>query len=193
MKHALRGLVLSIFRPRSLIRHPGAYAHVTGYGWIYIVLRWLYYSIVFLFRDYHGRWRPFAPTPFGLDLDTYARLQRILALPFGFALMLIMSLCLTAYLRARSRRVSSRYVLNILGATFFLPFVLVQPIDQLIIALWGWALVPVSIVHTAILFWESLAATLVISGQHPLSRLDKIVSVILLMGVWILITGILWR
>jgi hypothetical protein len=64
-------------------------------------------------------------------------------------LMLTLCLSLAAYLRLIQKTVPLITVLNLLGPTFFLPFVVVQPVDQVIIAAWGWALVPASIAHTS--------------------------------------------
>jgi len=54
--------------------------------------------------------------------------------------MLLLSLALGAYLRFIKKRVSVFILLNILGTTFFLPFVLVQPIDLVMIAFISWKL-----------------------------------------------------
>jgi len=119
---------------------------------------------------------PFVSPPFGLDMNSYATLQRTLALPFGLVLMLTLSLSLVAYLCSIKKSVPVIAVLNILGATFFLPFVLVQPVDQVIIAIWGWSLVPVSIVHTSELLWESRATLEIISSMKTLQASQKVVE-----------------
>lgn len=186
-------LVRSVFRPRSLRENERGDHLLLRRGWLLIVLRWSYYSLLFCFRAYHGRWMPFSPPPFGLDIDTYAALQRVLALPFGLLLMGALALALWGYLRRVGREIPFAPVLNILGVTFFLPFVIVQPIDQGILLLWGWELVPVSVAHTAILIWESWAAVTVLSLYYPLARSEKIIGGILLTIGWILLTGPVWR
>ena len=189
----LTAIYQSVFRPSSLVENQRAYDFVRRYGWILIVVRWLYYSILFQFRDYHGRWSPFWPPPFGLDTDTYAKLQRSLSLPFGVVFMLVLSISLAAYLRVIQKTTSVVTVLNILGVTFFLPFVLAQPVDQVIIALIGWKLVLVTVIHTALLFWESWAATEIISSTNELRVSQKVTGTVILSVVWILIAGSLWR
>jgi hypothetical protein len=189
----LTAIVQSVFRPASFVQNPKGQALIHRHGWLLIVVRWLYYSILFLFRDYHGRWAPFVPTPFGLDMDTYASLQRALALPFGLVLMLALGLSLAAYLRFIKKSVPVVTVLNILGPTFFLPFVIVQPIDQVIIVLWGWHIVPVSIAHTAVLVWESWATMEIISSMTALRGSQKVAGIAVLSAAWMLVTAPVWR
>ena len=189
----LTAIVQSVFRPGAFVQNPEGRVLIHKDGWLLIVVRWLYYAILFLFRDYHSRWTPFVPTPFGLDMDTYATLQRALALPFGLVLMLALSLSLAAYLRRIKLDVPVVTVLNILGPTFFLPFVIVQPIDQVIIALWGWHIVPVSIVHTIALVWESWATMEIVSSMKGLKISQKTVGIAVLSAIWMLVTGPLWR
>ena len=189
----LTAIVQSVFRPSAFVQNRKGQALIYKYGWLLIVVRWLYYSILFLFRDYHGRWAPFVPAPFGLDMDTYAALQRALALPFGLALMLTLSLSLATYLRIIKKSVPVVTVLNILGPTFFLPFVAVQPVDQVIIAVWGWALVPVSIAHTAVLLWESWATMEIVSSMTALKGSQKVVGIAVLSAAWMLVTAPVWR
>jgi hypothetical protein len=128
--YILKALYLSVFKPRALVDNRKAYDFVLHSGWALIVLRWLYYSILFQFRDYHGRWAPFVPPPFGLDRDPYTALHRTLALPFGLVLMLTLSLSLAASLRISKNSIPLIAMLNILGATFVLPFVVAQPMDR---------------------------------------------------------------
>ena len=134
----LKAIYLSVFKPCSLVYNHREYSWVMRFGWILIIARWLYYSIIFQFRDYYGRWAPFVSPPF--DIETLAFIQRALSLPFGIVLMLLLSLALGAYLRIIKKRVSVFILLNILGTTFFLPFILVQPIDLVMIAFVGWKL-----------------------------------------------------
>jgi hypothetical protein len=104
-----------------------------------------------------------------------------------------LSLALTAYLRLVQKSMPVVTVLNISGPTFFLPFVVVQPVDQMIIAVWGWALVPVSIIHTAVLLWESWATLEIISSLKALQASQKVVGIVVLAAVWMLVTGPVWR
>jgi len=127
----IQAICQSVFAPAKLARNAAAYAFTTRYGWTLIIVRWLYYSIVFQFRDYHGRWPPFSPPPFGLSIDTYARLQRSLSLPFGVALMLLLTAALVVYLRRLRRGTAFIPTLNTLGTTFFLPFLLSNPSTSL--------------------------------------------------------------
>ena len=189
----VKAIIQSVFGPRHLIENKDGLKFISQFGWIFILVRWFYYSILFQFRDYHGRWTPFAPPPFNLDLDTYANLQRALSLPFGIMLMLLVGLALHAYLTFRGKKISLFLLLNILGVAFFLPFVLVQPVDQLIIATIGWKLVPVTILHTAILLWESWATVEIITNILELKASEKLVGILVLSATWIVITGIMWR
>lgn len=144
-------------------------------------------------KDYHGIWAPFAPLPFGLGIDAYAVLQSAFSLPFGLFVMGSLALALVASLRLLGKRVRLAAIFSILGATFFLPFVLVQPVDQLILALVGWQLVPVTVVHTAILFWESWTGMEVISATASLRPAQRLGGMAVLAATWIAITGVLWR
>ena len=192
-KPILRAIYQSVFAPAKLVRDKAAYAFATQRGWTLIVARWAYCSIIFQFRDYHGRWKPFQPPPFGLTIDAYASFERGLALPFGVALMLILTAGMVVYLRHLRKPAFFAPVLNTLGVAFFLPFVLVQPCDQLIMALAGWRLLPVAALHTATLAWESLAATGILSEIHGLSRMERVQGSVLLIGLWIAIAGPAWR
>jgi len=189
----MKAICQSVFAPRSLPANEAGYALVTRYGWLLIVVRWTYYSVLFQFRDYGGKWAMFVPPPFRVDVDTYARLQRSLSLPFGIVLMLLLALALVGYLRLLGKHASFATTLNILGTTFFLPFVLAQPLDQAIMALVGWRLVPVTLLHTAILAWESWAAVEVLSASHDLRLAERLGGIAVLGGVWIGIAGSLWR
>ena len=193
MSSAFRAIVRSAFRPSTLPGDQKAFAFVVRYGWILVPIRWGYYALIFAFRDYEGKWVPFVPPPFGLDVATYGKLQSALALPFGVFLMVVMAGVLAMYLRLRGKRIEVRKVVNILGAAFFLPFVIVQPMDQIIVHTIGWKLVPVSLVHTLVLFWESLAATLTITAINQLKTIEKVTSVLILMATWMLVTAPVWR
>jgi hypothetical protein len=189
----VKAIIQSVFKPHHLSQNKEGLKFITHLGWIFIVARWFYYSILFQFRDYHGAWTPFAPPPFHLDLDSYANLQRAFSLPFGIILMLLMAFALRSYLAFRDKKASPFVLLNILGVAFFLPFVFVQPIDQLIIATIGWKLLPITILHTAILLWESWAAVEIIATIMELKVFEKLVGIFVLSATWIVITGILWR
>ena len=189
----LRAIYRSTFAPQEVVGDPTTLTFVLRYGWVLIVVRWAYYSLLFQFRDYHGRWTPFVAPPFGLSLDSYASLQRSLSLPFGLVLMAALALVLVAYLRLIGRPLRFLDAYNVLGVAFFLPFVLVQPVDQIVIALVGWQLVPVTVIHTAVLFWESWAAMRIISGLAGLTRAHEFTGGLLVCAVWIAITGVVWR
>lgn len=189
----LRAVWKSVFAPADLVRDNGAFAFATRYGWTLIVARWGYYSIIFQFRDYHGRWKPFWAPPFGLTVDLYASLQRCLSLPFGLALMLVLAGCTVAYLRHLGKAIGILPVLNVLGVAYFLPFVLLQPLDQFVIALMGWRLLPIAALHTAALVWESSAAAWILSEMQDLTRTERLQVGVLLAGLWIAIAGTVWR
>ena len=182
-----------VFIPSRFARNSAAFSVVIRYGWTLIVVRWLYYSIVFQFRDYNGGWTPFVRPPFGLSIDTYARLQRWFALPFGVLLMLILATCLVLYLRSMGKQIGVRFTLNVLGATFFLPFVLLQPCDRMMIALAGWRILPVIALHTAVLVWESWAAIEILSATSRLTRVQRLGGIALLCVTWIGIVSPVWR
>lgn len=189
----LKAISQAVFKPRLLLGNQRGFNYLMQYGWVLIIVRWLYYTVLFQFRDYQVRWAPFVHTPFDIEIGTYAALQKTLSLPFGIVLMLILSLSLVAYLQAINKKVSFCTVLNILGTTFFLPFVLVQPIDQMIIALIGWKLAPVVVVHTAVLIWESWASLEVISIDMELKNHEKLIGITILSVIWILVNGPFWR
>lgn len=194
MRHALQSIYQSVFFPESFAENSRALLCVLRFGWIFILTRWLYYSILFIFfRDYHGAWRPFAGLPFGVDLRTYAALQRELAVPFGVFVMAVMSVALRWFLGLVGKRVSHATIFNILGVTFFLPFILLQPIDLFLIRTGRWQMPIVAPIHTAALIWESVAAVRVLSVLTPMKRWQEAVAAVLLIGVWILLCGLFWR
>jgi hypothetical protein len=63
----------------------------------------------------------------------------------------------------------------------------------LIIAVWGWALAPVSIAHTVVLVWESWATMEIISSMNPLQASQKVVGSVVLSAVWMLVTVPVWQ
>ncbi len=188
----VRGLYQSVVTPRRFLESPKGY-QIVQYGWLFIIVRWLCYSIIFWFRDYHGFWKPFAPLPFGLNVGTYAFLQRYLSVVFGVVLMVAISMTLSGYLRLIKKGMPLVEILNILGVTFFLPWVVVQVIDAVILCTVGWVSIVVIPVHTAVLVWESWAATEIIAGLCDLKSSEKVLSITVIVAVWILICGVLWR
>ena len=183
----------SVYNPVSFLENPKGKLIVNKYGWIFIVTRWLCCSIIFYFRDYHGNWKPFISPPFGIDLDTYAFLQIHFSLLFGMFLMGAITLFLSWYLHSIEKEPSSFKIFNILGVTFFLPFIIVQSIDMVVISTIGWRGFIVTPIHTLILLWESIVATDILSYIYDLSKVEKVYSIILIIVVWLVISGILWR
>ncbi len=98
----LRALYQSVVTPRSFLENPERY-RVIQYGWLFIVVRWLANSLIFSFRDYYGFWKPFAPPPFGLHVETYAFVQKYFSVAFGVGLMVAMSVGLSRYLQMIKR------------------------------------------------------------------------------------------
>jgi len=166
---------------------------VARFGWVLILLRWGYYSVRFQFRDYEGRWAPFAAPPFGLGVTEYAHLQRTLAVPFGGLMMLALAAVAVLFVRCLGRRAGFVAMFNVLGATFFLPFVPLQPCDQVLIAAGGWRVAPVVVLHTAVLVWESWATMAIVAVQHRLRGWQEGVGIVLLCGTWIGIAAAAWR
>ena len=193
MYASARTVFRAAFAPRRLRDDEAGFRVVTRYGWVLIVVRWTYYSIVFQLRDYHGQWAPFIPPPFGMSVDAYAGLQRTLALPFGIGLMILLAASLVMCLRFTGATARLPVTFNVLGAAFFLPFVLVQPVDQVLIALDAWRLVPVTVIHTTVLVWESWAALAVLSTCYPMNRAGRLGGMVVACGVWILVAGTFWR
>lgn len=188
----LKALYQSVVRPHTFLENPKGLTLVP-YGWVFIVVRWVGYSVIFLFRDYQGVWKPFAPLPFGLDVDTYAFLQQHFSVVFGIFLMVAISVALSAYLRLIKKGLPTTEILNILGVTFFLPWVLVQIVDFVVLYTVGWVDFVVIPVHTVVLVWESVSATEIISGIKTLKLSEKVMSVTVILVVWIVICGMLWR
>lgn len=188
----LRALYQAVVTPRRILESPERY-WIMQYGWLFIIVRWLSNSLISLFRDYHGAWKPLVPPPFGLNVDTYALFQRYFSVVFGIGLMIAISIGLSGCLRAIKKDVPLKQIVNILGVTFFLPWVIVVIIDFLIVGTVGWSSVVVIPVHTSVLAWESIAATEVISGMCDLKCSEKVISVSVIMVVWILICALLWR
>ena len=193
MYEYVRAISQSVCTPDLFLKNPKGKLIVDKYGWIFIIIRWLYYSAIFYFRDYYGDWKPFIPPPFGIDLNTYAFLQTRFSLLFGIFVMGSITLVLFSYLRLIKKNITTFKILNILGITFFLPFVIVQPIDVFVRFTIGWTGFIIIPIHTFILLWESAAATNIISGIYRLKISERAVSTTLIMIVWLVICGILWR
>lgn len=190
----LLAICQAVVRPRAFCQNPAGRLLADRYGWLLIAARWLYYSAVFtLFRDYHGAWAPFVAAPFGLDLDTYATLQQSLSVVFGFGLMGAIAGALVAYLRGSGKAVSVFQVFNILGVTFFLPFVILQIFDAVVLVTSGWAMALIIPLHTAALLWEAGATVQILGHLHGLRMPDKAVGAALTTGIWIAIAAPLWR
>lgn len=110
--------------------------------------------------------RPFPR--FRLTIQTYARLQRWLPLPVCAMLMLLVTIE-SCCMSGPGKRVVLGMTLNVPGAMFFLPSVLLQACDHAMIAQIGWRLVPV-ILLTAVLVWETWVAAEILSRATRLSR-----------------------
>lgn len=188
-----KAIYQAVFDAGSFLKNPKSSLIINKYGWLFIVFRWLSYSLIFSFRDYYGRWKPFVSPPFGLALGDYASLQINFSLLIGVIAMGSIAFSLFSYLRLIKKEVSVFKIFNILGITFFLPWLILQPIDFLMISTIGWKILPVVVIHTIFLFWESLAATEILSSMKKLKPSEKAVCISLAMLVWILILSIIWR
>ena len=189
----LKALYQSVFAPTSFIKNPKGLLIVNRYGWIFIVIRWLTYSIVFSFRDYHGNWKPFIPPPFGIDANTYAFLQTYFSLLFGIFVMGSIALVLFGYLQLIGKGISSFKIFNILGIAFFLPFIIVQSIDVFVMLVVGWVSYLIIPIHVLVLLWESFATTVILSKICRLKLLEKVICIMIIIIVWIGICALLWR
>jgi hypothetical protein len=107
--------------------------------------------------------------------------------------MYSISIGLSGYLQVIKKSIPPVKILNILGVTFFLPWIIVQVIDVIIITTTGWVESIVIPVHTLVLVWEGWAATEIISGMCNLKSSEKVLSIAVIMVVWILICAVLWR
>jgi hypothetical protein len=186
-------LIQSVISPRKLLNNQEGINFILHFGWIFIIIRWLYYSIIFIFRNYHGSWAPFTSIPFNIDVDIYAQIQRIFALPYGIIIFTIFAATLYLYLIILKRKIDYISIVNILGVTFFIPFVIVQPIDQIVIHTIGWKIIPVTIIHSIILLWESWATIEVINLISRINYYEKIVGILILTITWIILVGPFWR
>ncbi len=189
----LKAVYQSVVTPREVLKNPKSTLLVERYGWVFIVIRWLSYSVIFVFRDYHGSWEPFVPPPFGLSVDVYAFLQRSLALPFGVGLMVGMSPGLSGYLHLIKKSIPLVKIVNILGVTFFVPWVILQVADGVLLHTVGWRSMVVIPVHTIVLVWESAAAAEIISRLCNLKSSEKVLSTAVIVVIWIFLCAVLWR
>lgn len=192
-KNTLLAIFQSVFNPRAFLENPKSSLIINRYGWVFIFIRWLSYPILFAYRDYYGNFKPFAPPPFGMTLNTYILFQRYFSLPIGLLIMTSMALLLSRYLHIIGKEIAFRRIFNILGITFFLPFVILQPID-FIMASMGWiSILTITPIHTLFLLWESYAAITILSLEKRLERIEQVTGVFILMITWIVIATILWR
>ncbi len=194
--HFLNALWQSVFTPRRFASsNPLAWKLMERWGWILILVRWGYYSAAFaLFRDYETAWRPFAAPPFGLDLQTYARAQAVLAVPFGLMVMAGIAVSVAGFTRLRGRPARWFAVFNRAGLAYFFPFLPLQLADALLIRGVGWRMPFIVPLHTGVLLWEGLALSrLVESGDLRWSAFERTALVVLACIAWIVPCAILWR
>ena len=191
----LKVLCQAVVTPHTVAETTEAIEKITEYGWLFTVVRWLSYSVIFSFRDYHGAWKPFFPPPFGLNVDTYAVLQKYFSLGFGLVLMGLISVGLSSYLQSvkKEKCLSTAKIFNILGVTFFIPWVIVQIIDFLVVITVGWVYTVIIPLHVSVLIWESYAASEIISRLCNLKRSEKVLSTTVIIVVWIVLCAALWR
>lgn len=190
----IKTIFLSVFNPKRIPKET-VEAQIVKYGWIFILIRWAYYSIVFsFFRDYQYNWTPFFKPPFGLTIETYAFWQSRLAMPFGFFLILTMAFGLFIFLGLKGRIFASVLkIFNILGIAYFVPFVILQPLDKIIINTFGWTPLIIIPLHSIVLVWEALVAVILIDKIYPLKLREKIVGVFLQTVIWIMLNVLFWR
>lgn len=163
LKQITNAIWQSVVSPNQFLANTKSKSIIIKYGWIFILLRWSYYSFTFfLFRDYQGSWKPFSPIPFGLNIGTYAFLQIRFSVFFGIFLMFSIAFFLWTYLRYKKITISLFEIFNILGITFFLPFLIVQPLDLFIINIFGWVMFIIIPLHTLILLWEAVVSMIII-------------------------------
>jgi hypothetical protein len=168
----------AVFLPNQFVNDLKSETIINKYGWTFIVVRWTYYAVIFiLVRDYYGSWAPFSPMPLNMSVGTYAFFQPRISIIFGFFLMLCITLYLWGYYNFRNIPMPMFQILNILGITFFLPFVLIQPVDILCINTIGWNMAIIIPLHTIILLWEAIVSVIIIDDIHFLSSSEKLISI----------------
>jgi hypothetical protein len=107
--------------------------------------------------------------------------------------MASIALVLWLYFKISQIKIEYKKIFNVLGYTFFLPFVILQIIDLIFFQLTGWNIYSFSITHTLFLIWESIAAVLILSKLKKLNSFHMIISNGLIIMTWILICALLWR
>jgi hypothetical protein len=187
-------LFSSVFTPKAIPKEE-IERKIFRFGYMFILTRWAYYSILFSFlRDYHRAWSPFFMPPFGLSLDVYAFWQSILSVPFGLMLMAIIATVLSALLKTRGgHTLSVKNILNVLGVTYFVPFAILQPLDVLAVIFAGWIPIIIIPLHTVVLVWEGAATVILLHKLHPVSRARKVAAVFLQVFTWIALCAVFWR
>jgi hypothetical protein len=190
----IKTLFLAVFKPKR-ITNEIVEKQILRFGLIFILIRWLYYSIVFyFFRDYQNDWAPFSQPPFGLTIETYAFWQSNLAVLFGFFLMSMMACGLFVLFRIREKDSISYFkILNILGVAYFVPFLILQPLDKLTITIFGWIPLIIIPLHTSVLVWEAIISIILIDKISNLKLKEKLMGVFLQIAIWIFICTIFWR
>jgi hypothetical protein len=184
----------SVFYPSAFIREIENKRSILYFGWILILIRWGYYSILFsFFRDYNDSWRPFVQPPFSLSIEQYSFFQSRFSIFFGLLLMFSITLVIWIYFKILQRKIDLLKVFNVLGYTFFLPFVILQIIDLVFFQVTGWDLLTFSITHTLFLIWEAAVTIVIISKLIKLNTLNIVISNGLIIITWILICALLWR
>ncbi|MFW9905341.1 MAG: hypothetical protein ACFFFH_13455 [Candidatus Thorarchaeota archaeon] len=193
-KLIIKALWLAVFSPGQVLENQKRVAIIMKYGWIFIMIRWVYYSFFFaFFRDYHGSWEPFSPVPFGMSIDTYAFFQIRFSIFFGIFLMFCIALCLWFYLYFKKKPASLFMIFNILGITFFLPFLILQPFDLIIINTVGWVMYIIVPLHSAFLIWEAVVTMRIFHHRSLLTPSEQFRGVLLILSVWIILSFLFWR
>jgi len=136
----LKVLFSSVFNPKKM-SITSIQEQIVRYGFVFMFLRWSYYSNVFtFFRNYENSWAPFVKPPFNMPVDTYAFWQGKFAVLFGFLLTAIMAAALFFLVKKNNER----------GPSYFISFVILQPLDRLIMNLFDWNLSIIRSLHTAL-------------------------------------------
>jgi hypothetical protein len=190
----IKAIFLSVFSPKGTPKDI-IEKQIVKYGSLFILIRWAYYSIVLsIFRDYNNDWSPFIKPPFGLSIDTYAFWQSKLAIFFGFFLMAMIAGGLFVLFRRRNKlSLSFIKIMNLLGFTYFIPFVILQPVDKLIINIFGWTPFIIIPLHTIVLIWEAKVTVILIDKIYPIKLFEKYIGVFLQITIWIMLCTIFWR
>jgi len=187
-------LFLSVFNPEKITQKIME-EQIIKFGFILIFIRWTYYSVLFsIFRDYQNKWAPFFKPPFGLTVDSYAFWQIRLAIFFGLFLMSMIACGLFVLFRIRDRlSISFFEILNILGFAYFIPFVIIQPLDLMTMGIFGWNPLVIIPLHTVVLIWEAVVTVILIDKIYPVKWIDKWIGVFVQITIWILLCTLFWR